>query len=319
MKYFIYARKSTDSEERQVLSIEAQLAELKEFAAKEKLEIVASLCEAKTAKEPGRTVFGEMLDRIEKGAAQGILAWHPDRLARNSIDGGRIIYLLDTGKLKDLKFPTFWFDNTPQGKFMLNIAFGQSKYYIDNLSENIKRGHRAKLRKGIWPSFAPLGYLNNNKTKGIAAIASSHAAKIYGLEVLAKDIETNTHNFTRFLVIGKRNKEEADRLLSEARLNKSSLMFSLPHEEGSLSKVLTILTFYNINLTKIQSLPIIGREWEYLFYIDVIFKNYQRYHQSLDAIRPLTGNLLELGEYEAADTVYVTNGGTPIAKVQSEI
>jgi DNA invertase Pin-like site-specific DNA recombinase len=87
--------------------------------------------------------------------AQGILAWHPDRLARNSIDGGRIIYLLDTGKILDLKFPTFWFDSTPQGKFMLNIAFGQSKYYVDNLSENIKRGHRQKLRKGIWPGFAP--------------------------------------------------------------------------------------------------------------------------------------------------------------------
>ena len=167
MKYFIYTRKSTDSEERQVLSIEAQLAELKEFAAKEKLEIVASLCEAKTAKEPGRTVFGEMLARIEKGEAQGILAWHPDRLARNSIDGGKIIYLLDTGKIKDLKFPTFWFDSTPQGKFMMNIAFGQSKYYIDNLSENIKRGQRAKLRKGIWPNFAPLGYLNNHRTKTI--------------------------------------------------------------------------------------------------------------------------------------------------------
>ena len=167
MKYFIYTRKSTDSEERQVLSIEAQQAELKEFAAKEKLEIVASLCEAKTAKEPGRTVFGEMLARIEKGEAQGILAWHPDRLARNSIDGGKIIYLLDTGKIKDLKFPTFWFDSTPQGKFMMNIAFGQSKYYIDNLSENIKRGHRAKLRKGIWPNFAPLGYSNNPKTRAI--------------------------------------------------------------------------------------------------------------------------------------------------------
>ena len=77
MKYFIYTRKSTDSEERQVLSIESQISELKEFAAKEKLEIVASLSEAKTAKEPGRTVFGEMLDRIEKGEAQGILAWHP--------------------------------------------------------------------------------------------------------------------------------------------------------------------------------------------------------------------------------------------------
>jgi DNA invertase Pin-like site-specific DNA recombinase/DNA-binding XRE family transcriptional regulator len=167
MKYFIYTRKSTDSEERQILSIEAQLAELKEFAAKEKLEIVASLCEAQTAKEPGRKIFGEMLDRICAGEASGILAWHPDRLARNSIDGGKIIYLLDTEKILDLKFPTFWFDSTPQGKFMLNIAFGQSKYYIDNLSENIKRGHRQKLRKGIWPGFAPLGYLNNHKTKAI--------------------------------------------------------------------------------------------------------------------------------------------------------
>ena len=167
MKYFIYTRKSTDSEERQILSIESQISELKEFAAKEKLEIVASLSEAKTAKEPGRPVFGEMITRIEKGEAQGILAWHPDRLARNSVDGGKIIYLLDTGKIKDLKFPTFWFDSTPQGKFMMNIAFGQSKYYIDNLSENIRRGQRQKLRKGIWPSFAPLGYLNNHKTKGI--------------------------------------------------------------------------------------------------------------------------------------------------------
>ncbi|HRR39505.1 MAG TPA: recombinase family protein, partial [Candidatus Paceibacterota bacterium] len=167
MKYFIYCRKSTDSEERQILSIEAQLAELKEFAAKEKLEIVASLCEAQTAKEPGRKIFGEMLDRICAGEASGILAWHPDRLARNSIDGGKIIYLLDTGKLLDLKFPTFWFENTPQGKFMLSIAFGQSKYYVDNLSENIKRGHRQKLRKGIWPGFAPLGYLNNHRTKEV--------------------------------------------------------------------------------------------------------------------------------------------------------
>ena len=167
MKYFIYCRKSTDSEERQILSIEAQLAELREFAVKEKLEIVASLCEAQTAKEPGRKIFGEMLDRICAGEASGILAWHPDRLAKNSIDGGKIIYLLDTGKILDLKFPTFWFDSTPQGKFMLSIAFGQSKYYIDNLSENIKRGHRQKLKNGLWPQMAPLGYLNNKETKQI--------------------------------------------------------------------------------------------------------------------------------------------------------
>ena len=127
MKYFIYARKSTDEEDRQVLSIDSQVNELKEFAAKEKLEIAASLCEAKTAKEPGRLIFNQLLKRIENGEADGILAWHPDRLARNPIDGGKIIYLVDTGKIKSLKFPAFWFDNTPQGKFMLNIAFGQSK------------------------------------------------------------------------------------------------------------------------------------------------------------------------------------------------
>ena len=167
MRYIIYARKSTESEERQIMSIESQLSELNEFAAKEKLEIVASLCEAQTAKEPGRMKFAEMLSFLEQGKADGILSWNPDRLARNSIDGGQIIYLLDTGKIKDLKFPTHWFENTPQGKFMLNIAFGQSKYYVDNLSENIRRGHRAKLRKGIWPGFAPLGYVNNHKTRDI--------------------------------------------------------------------------------------------------------------------------------------------------------
>jgi hypothetical protein len=108
-----------------------------------------------------------MLSFLQAGKAEGIISWHPDRLARNSIDGGQIVYLLDTGKIKDLKFPTFWFENTPQGKFMLNIAFGQSKYYVDNLSENIRRGHRAKLRRGVYPGSAPIGYLNNHRTRDI--------------------------------------------------------------------------------------------------------------------------------------------------------
>ncbi len=164
-KFFIYARKSTDSEDRQVRSIGDQIAELKELAKKETIEIVDIIVEKQTAKIPGRPMFAEMLKRLETGEAVGILAWHPDRLARNSIDGGQIIYLVDTGIIKELKFPTFWFDPTPQGKFMLNIAFGQSKYYVDNLSENIKRGHRQKLKNGLWPQMAPLGYLNNKVTK----------------------------------------------------------------------------------------------------------------------------------------------------------
>ena len=166
-KFFIYARKSTDSEDRQIRSIADQLSELQELAKKENIEVVDTLVEKQTAKKPGRPVFAEMLKRIEAGEATGILAWHPDRLARNSVDGGQIIYLVDTGVIKELKFPTFWFDPTPQGKFMLSIAFGQSKYYIDNLSENIKRGHRQKLKNGLWPQMAPLGYLNNKETKQI--------------------------------------------------------------------------------------------------------------------------------------------------------
>ena len=169
MRYIIYARKSTEDEDHQVLSIESQLAELREFAAKEKLEIAASLCEAKTAKEPGRTKFAEMLSFLEKGKADGILSWHPDRLARNAVDGGKIIHLIDKGVIKSLKFPTFWFEPTPQGLFMLQIAFGQSKYYVDALRENVTRGMRQKVRNGVWPSKAPLGYLNNPKTRGIDA------------------------------------------------------------------------------------------------------------------------------------------------------
>ncbi len=167
MRYFIYARKSTDDEDRQILSIEAQLKELREYAKRETLTIVKEFIEAKTAKKPGRPVFNGMLLQIERGYAEGILAWHPDRLARNSVDGGKIIYLLDQHIIKDLRFPTYRFDDNAQGKFMLSIAFGQSKYYIDALSENIKRGIRLKLSKGIWPQWAPIGYINDRQSRTI--------------------------------------------------------------------------------------------------------------------------------------------------------
>ena len=166
-KFFLYARKSTDEADRQVLSIEAQLTEVREYAQKESLPIVKEFVEAKSAKQPGREVFEKMLAGIENGEANGILAWHPDRLARNAVDAGKIIHFLDRGFLSTLKFPTFWFDKTPQGLFMLSIAFGQSKYYIDNLSENIKRGIRQKLRKGVYPGCAPLGYVNELKNHTI--------------------------------------------------------------------------------------------------------------------------------------------------------
>ncbi|OQA37133.1 MAG: hypothetical protein BWY53_00045 [Parcubacteria group bacterium ADurb.Bin326] len=151
MKYFLYARKSTENEERQVMSIEAQLAELADFAKRENIEIAETFIESKSAKKPGREIFNKMITTIEASAEPvGIMAWHPDRLARNIIDGGQIIYLIDTERVVSLRFPTFWFEPTPQGLFMLQVAFGQSKYYSDNLSENVKRGQRQKLRRGEW-------------------------------------------------------------------------------------------------------------------------------------------------------------------------
>jgi len=168
MKYYVYARKSTEDEERQVMSIEAQIAEINEFARREGLKISQTFIESKSAKKPGRPIFNEMVGSIyECKEPIGIIAWHPDRLARNSMDGGQIIYLIDISKVVSLKFPTFWFEPTPQGLFMLQVAFGQSKYYSDNLSENVRRGIRQKIRRGEWATLAPIGYVNNPKTRNI--------------------------------------------------------------------------------------------------------------------------------------------------------
>jgi site-specific DNA recombinase len=166
-KFFLYARKSTDVEDKQVRSIEDQIAELRAYARQENLSIAEVFIEKQSAKIPGRPIFNDMLNRIERGEANGILAWHADRLARNSVDGGRIIYLLDCGCIAALKFPTLWFENTPQGKFMLNIVFGQSKYYVDSLAENTKRGLRQKVKRGEYPSLAPIGYINDKRVKSV--------------------------------------------------------------------------------------------------------------------------------------------------------
>ena len=133
--------------------------------------------------------------------------------------------------------------------------------------------------------------------RGHAAICSKVAAERYGMKILQESIETNKHNFTRFLIVADPWQVDELSRYHSVVLNKASMVFTLPHTEGSLSQVLSILSFYNINLTKIQSLPIIGREWEYQFYVDVSFNDYLRYKQSITAITPLTKELKILGEY----------------------
>ncbi|MDD6006483.1 MAG: prephenate dehydratase [Bacteroidales bacterium] len=131
---------------------------------------------------------------------------------------------------------------------------------------------------------------------GHAAICGKYAAQLYGLEVLAEDIQTIKRNFTRFLILADPMAEQTLNPLHKK--NKASLVFALPHEQGSLSQVLAIFSFYGMNLTKIQSLPILGREWEYRFYINLTFEDYTRYRQSVDAVRPLISDFKILGEYE---------------------
>ena len=168
MRYFIYCRKSQKSEDRQVLSIKSQIHELTgKFSKSPDTEIVDIFKESQSAMTPGRPVFAKMMQRIQAGEADGIIAWHPDRLSRNSIDAGLLIYNLDRQIIKDFKFATYTFENTPEGKLMLGMMFGYSKYYSDNLSKNIKRGNREKLRNGWRPNSAPIGYLNDSDSRTI--------------------------------------------------------------------------------------------------------------------------------------------------------
>jgi len=161
MSYFLYARKSEEDDGRQVQSIGDQLRLGLELAHNLDLNISEVFHEARSAKRPGRSVFNEMIARIEAGEARGIIAWHPDRLSRNAVDAGMLIDLLDRGVLYNLKFGSYTFENSPEGKWMLNIVLSQSKYFVDKLSKDVKRGLRSKIQKGHFPGKAPTGYRND--------------------------------------------------------------------------------------------------------------------------------------------------------------
>ncbi len=137
--------------------------------------------------------------------------------------------------------------------------------------------------------------ISKQQAKGRAAIASYSAAELYGLEILAEGIETNTANYTRFWILS------CEENLQATGTNKASLSFSLEHEIGNLSQILSVLAFYKINLTKIQSLPILGKAWEYHFFIDVIFDDYVRYQKAMDSVKPLAESVVILGEYSEGE------------------
>lgn len=170
IRYFLYARKSSEAEDRQVASIESQIDELKKIANDSGLEIIDTLTESQSAKEPGRPIFNEMFQRIYRGEANGILCWKLDRLARNPIDGGQISWMLQKGILQSIQ--THGKEYTPgDNSIVIGVEFGQANQFVRDLSVNVKRGLRKKAGDGWLPSVAPAGYLNTpDRQKGYKTI-----------------------------------------------------------------------------------------------------------------------------------------------------
>jgi DNA invertase Pin-like site-specific DNA recombinase len=166
LKYFIYGRKSSEDEDRQMLSIDAQLSELKSIASENGMTVVNIFTESKSAKEPGREVFNDMLRRIERGEANAILSWKLDRLARNFDDGGKIIGLLQRGAIQEIH--TFEKTYLPADNVLsIAVEFGMANQYVRDLSVNIRRGIREKIRRGVFCGKAPLGYYNEPRLRTI--------------------------------------------------------------------------------------------------------------------------------------------------------
>jgi site-specific DNA recombinase len=170
--YGLYVRKSTEEDERQAQSIEDQVSVGNEYARKNSLRIGEVFSESRSAKEEGRPEFQRMLAMIDSGKLEGVIAWHPDRLSRNEMDAAQVTMRLRKGILKNLHFVNYYFQNSPEGLMMLQIALSQSQYYSSKLTHDVKRGMESKVKKGWFPHRAPAGYLNDTyKEKGQKTIS----------------------------------------------------------------------------------------------------------------------------------------------------
>ena len=164
VRYCLYVRKSSETEERQVLSIDSQIKEMLQMAERESLEIVTMKRESHSAKETGqRPVFNEIIEELKQEKFNGILTWAPDRISRNAGDLGKIVDLMDSGKLHEIRTYGQRFTNSPSEKFLLMILGSQAKLENDNRGINVKRGLRTRAEMGLWAGMAPLGYLNQNQ------------------------------------------------------------------------------------------------------------------------------------------------------------
>ncbi|MDD5463599.1 MAG: recombinase family protein [Candidatus Moranbacteria bacterium] len=208
MKYVIYARKSTESEDRQAISIESQIFEMKDLAKRDNIKIIDVLQESKSAKEPGRPVFNELMKKMQKGYADGILCWKLDRLARNPIDAGTVQWLLQKNIIKQIK--TFERDYNPEDNVvMASIELSMANQYIRDLSKNVKRGLDQKVRRGEYPATPPVGYMRDYKTRQVILDGEKwkyvlEAFRLYATGMYSIESLTNKMNSDGMRTIGQK-------------------------------------------------------------------------------------------------------------------
>lgn len=230
-RYIIYCRKSTESEDRQVLSIESQINELKKLSERLNLKVIDILTESKSAKSPGRAIFGKILDLINTNKIDGIICWKLDRLARNPIDGGQIIWMLQKGTIKHIQ--TFDRGYFPEDNVLLmNVEFGMANQYVLDLSKNVKRGLKTKAEKGWYPAPAPIGYLND-KSKEIGRREIMNDPERYELVKKMWDLMISG-NYTPPKIMKKANTEWGYRSVNGKPISRSNIynMFSNPFYYG---------------------------------------------------------------------------------------
>lgn len=201
--YFLYARKSSEGEDRQVASIDSQIEELKRLAAREELRIIDVLSEAKSAKAPGRPVFNDMIQRIYRGEAQGILCWKLDRLARNPVDGGTINWMLQQGAIQHIRAYDRSYQPT-DNVLMMSVEFGMANQFIRDLSVNAKRGLRSKAERGWFPGPAPIGY-HNTPLRAQGQKEITEADNWPSIQKLFELALMGTHSVPKILEIGSEN------------------------------------------------------------------------------------------------------------------